>query len=223
MRRSCVPTGFAPSPDSAFRTRCASISSRRARSSSLPGSASATSSIFQAPASPRPSSRPISRGCCARCTIHTQERAPPQRGAAPPGAPVPRDARWLDTLIDPAPLPAWLTPADLAIFSDAFTRSGLSGPLNWYRAIDRTWELTAPWRNAPVMVPALFMRCGRSRAVILPPGGRGSAADRAAADEERAGAGLRPLDPAGAAGRGERGASGVLGAAVAPTQHARPA
>jgi pimeloyl-ACP methyl ester carboxylesterase len=90
-----------------------------------------------------------------------------QRAAAPPAQPVPRDARWLDTLIDPAPLPAWLTPADLAVCSDAFTRSGFHGPLNWYRAIDRTWELMAPWRNAPVTVPAFFMCGAEDRGLLL--------------------------------------------------------
>ena len=145
-----------------------------------------------------------------RAVYHTHSaEGAAQRAAAPRVPPVPRDARWLDTLIDPAPLPAWLTPADLAVCSDAFTRSGFHGPLNWYRAIDRTWELMAPWRNAPVTVPALFMCGEEDRCCCSPPGGQGTAADRAAADQERAAAGLRPLDPAGAAGRGECGASGV--------------
>jgi pimeloyl-ACP methyl ester carboxylesterase len=103
-----------------------------------------------------------------RAVYHTHSAAGhAQRAAAPPAQLVPRDARWLDTLIDPAPLPAWLTPADLAVCSDAFTRSGFHGPLNWYRAIDRTWELMAPWRNAPVTVPALFMCGAEDRGLLL--------------------------------------------------------
>ena len=103
-----------------------------------------------------------------RAVCHTHSAAgAAQRAAAPPAQPVPRDARWLDTLIDPAPLPAWLTPADLAVCSDAFTGSGFHGPLNWYRAIDRTWELMAPWRNAPVMVPAPFMCGAEDRGLLL--------------------------------------------------------
>jgi pimeloyl-ACP methyl ester carboxylesterase len=29
--------------------------------------------------------------------------------------------------------------------------------LNWYRNLDRTWELMAAWQGAPVTVPALFV------------------------------------------------------------------
>jgi pimeloyl-ACP methyl ester carboxylesterase len=95
-----------------------------------------------------------------RAVYHTHSgTGAAQRAAMPPAPAVPRGSRWFDTLIDPAPMPAWLTPADLAAFSDAFARSGFRGPLNWYRAIDRTWELMAPWHNAPVTVPALFL-CG---------------------------------------------------------------
>jgi pimeloyl-ACP methyl ester carboxylesterase len=43
------------------------------------------------------------------------------------------------------PLPAWLSEADLAQFTAAYQKSGFRGGLNWYRNIDRNWELTAPW------------------------------------------------------------------------------
>jgi hypothetical protein len=42
----------------------------------------------------------------------------------------------------------WLTEADLVYFSEAYKKSGFRGGLNWYRNIDRNWELTAPWRGA---------------------------------------------------------------------------
>ena len=35
--------------------------------------------------------------------------------------------------------------------------SGFTGPLNWYRNMDRNWELTGAWQHAPVLVPALFV------------------------------------------------------------------
>jgi pimeloyl-ACP methyl ester carboxylesterase len=34
---------------------------------------------------------------------------------------------------------------------------GFRGGLNWYRNIDRNWELLAPWTGAAVTVPALFV------------------------------------------------------------------
>jgi len=35
--------------------------------------------------------------------------------------------------------------------------SGFTGPLNWYRNMDRNWELTGAWQHAPIVVPALFV------------------------------------------------------------------
>jgi pimeloyl-ACP methyl ester carboxylesterase len=58
---------------------------------------------------------------------------------------------------EPAALPAWLTEADVDFFAGEFRRSGFRGPLNWYRNIDRNWELLAPYNGAKVTIPALFM------------------------------------------------------------------
>ena len=56
-----------------------------------------------------------------------------------------------------APLPDWLSEADLAYFSEAYRQSGFRGGLNWYRNIDRNWELTAPWQGAQIHQPSLFI------------------------------------------------------------------
>jgi epoxide hydrolase A/B len=63
------------------------------------------------------------------------------------------------------PLPDWLTEADLACFIDAYRKSGFRGGLNWYRNIDRNWELTAPWQDAQIHQPSLFI-AGSKDAVI---------------------------------------------------------
>jgi pimeloyl-ACP methyl ester carboxylesterase len=55
------------------------------------------------------------------------------------------------------PLPDWLTEADLSVFTEAYRRSGFRGGLNWYRNIDRNWELTAPWHGAQIHQPSLFI------------------------------------------------------------------
>jgi pimeloyl-ACP methyl ester carboxylesterase len=55
------------------------------------------------------------------------------------------------------PLPDWLSEADLAYFSAAYRQSGFRGGLNWYRNIDRNWELTAPWQGAQIHQPSLFI------------------------------------------------------------------
>jgi pimeloyl-ACP methyl ester carboxylesterase len=54
-------------------------------------------------------------------------------------------------------LPSWLTEADIDFYAGEFKQAGFAGGLNWYRNIDRNWELLAPWANARVEVPALFM------------------------------------------------------------------
>jgi pimeloyl-ACP methyl ester carboxylesterase len=63
------------------------------------------------------------------------------------------------------PLPDWLSEADLACFSEAYRNSGFRGGLNWYRNIDRNWELTAPWQDAQIHQPSLFI-AGSKDAVI---------------------------------------------------------
>ncbi len=64
---------------------------------------------------------------------------------------------WLANTIDPDHLPAWLAEADLDHMSAEFAHSGFRGGLNWYRNIDRNWELTAPWAGALIHQPALFI------------------------------------------------------------------
>jgi len=64
---------------------------------------------------------------------------------------------WLANTLDPGHLPAWLTDADLDHMAAEFSRSGFRGGLNWYRNIDRNWELTAPWAGALIHQPALFI------------------------------------------------------------------
>jgi pimeloyl-ACP methyl ester carboxylesterase len=57
----------------------------------------------------------------------------------------------------PEQLPAWISEADVDVYTAAFERTGFAGGLNWYRNIDRNWELTAPWAGALVTVPALYV------------------------------------------------------------------
>jgi pimeloyl-ACP methyl ester carboxylesterase len=60
-------------------------------------------------------------------------------------------------MIDPTSLPSWLTEADVDFYVSEFTRTGFRGGLNWYRNIDRNWELFAPFAGSRVNVPALYM------------------------------------------------------------------
>jgi pimeloyl-ACP methyl ester carboxylesterase len=46
---------------------------------------------------------------------------------------------------------------ELAVYVEAFERTGFTGGLNWYRNIDRNWELTADVAERRVQQPALFL------------------------------------------------------------------
>lgn len=61
-----------------------------------------------------------------------------------------------DTPLPNAP-PNWLGQDGLQVFVEAFRESGFRGPLNWYRNLDRNWELLAPWADAKVLVPAIYI------------------------------------------------------------------
>jgi pimeloyl-ACP methyl ester carboxylesterase len=86
----------------------------------------------------------------------------PRGGDAGAGHPdavgmVPRRGGFLSRMVDPGVLPPWLTETDVEFFAGEFTRTGFRGGLNWYRNIDRNWELLAPFAGSRVTVPALYV------------------------------------------------------------------
>jgi len=62
---------------------------------------------------------------------------------------------------DQPPRPPWLTEEDLGVYVEAFERTGFTGGLNYYRTMDRTWELTAHLADRRVEPPALFVTGSR--------------------------------------------------------------
>jgi pimeloyl-ACP methyl ester carboxylesterase len=54
-------------------------------------------------------------------------------------------------------MPTWMGAEDLEAYVTEFRYSGLRGPLNRYRNVDRDWEDLAAWRYRPIDVPALFV------------------------------------------------------------------
>jgi pimeloyl-ACP methyl ester carboxylesterase len=74
---------------------------------------------------------------------------------------------WLDNMPEPDRLPTWLTEEDIETFVSEF-ESGFTGGLNWYRNIDRNWELTAPWLGAQVQTPALYVAGDRDLVLRFP-------------------------------------------------------
>ena len=84
---------------------------------------------------------------------------------------LPEGGGFLDLMPEPVPLPAWLPEADLAVMADAYRRTGFRGGLNYYRNLDRNWELLAAWQGALIQQPALFI-AGTRDPVIAGPMGR---------------------------------------------------
>jgi pimeloyl-ACP methyl ester carboxylesterase len=82
---------------------------------------------------------------------------------------VPRQGGWLGSRPLPSSLPNWITEADIDFYVTEFERTGFRGGLNWYRNVDRNWELMAPWSGAKVTVPALYM-AGEQDLVVKFPG-----------------------------------------------------
>jgi len=51
----------------------------------------------------------------------------------------------------------WITEAELAVYSVAFQACGFRGGLNWYRNIDRNWELASALNGLSIRQPAWFI------------------------------------------------------------------
>ncbi len=106
-----------------------------------------------------------------RCLLYSGSGdAPRRQGDAfadrAPGM-VPRTGGFLTGTVDPAQLPAWLTEADIDFYASEYARTGFRGGLNWYRNIDRNWELMAPFAGLRVTVPALYVAGDRDLVVAF--------------------------------------------------------
>jgi epoxide hydrolase A/B len=92
---------------------------------------------------------------------------PRERPVSGPAGMVPRGGGFLSDRPTPATLPTWLKEADIDFYVSEFKRTGFRGGLNWYRNIDRNWELLAPFAGAKVTVPALYMAGDRDLVVTF--------------------------------------------------------
>ncbi|XP_013594161.1 epoxide hydrolase A-like [Brassica napus] len=74
---------------------------------------------------------------------------------APPGTEI------IDDLVIPSEIPEWITEEEIQVYADKFQKSGFTGPLNYYRAMDLNWEILAPWEGSKILVPTKFIAGGR--------------------------------------------------------------
>ena len=76
-----------------------------------------------------------------------------------------KNQTFLDSVHIPDTLPGWLTEQDVDVFTEGFERTGFRGGVNWYRNIDRNWEMTPFLSGAKIHQPSLFI-AGELDAVI---------------------------------------------------------
>jgi len=75
---------------------------------------------------------------------------------------------WLDTTMRGiATEPGFITEEAIKVFADAFRKGGITGPLNYYRNVDRNWETTAHFQDRQITMPALMI-CAEHDPILTP-------------------------------------------------------
>lgn len=69
----------------------------------------------------------------------------------------PGPAGFIERITEAEGLPDWIAQHEFDHYVREFTRTGFSGPLNWYRNLDRNWELMATPAADTITAPALFI------------------------------------------------------------------
>jgi pimeloyl-ACP methyl ester carboxylesterase len=64
---------------------------------------------------------------------------------------------FVERLPEPDGLPGWISAEELDHYIAEFARTGFTGGLNWYRNLDRNWEILAKPAAATIAVPAMFV------------------------------------------------------------------
>jgi pimeloyl-ACP methyl ester carboxylesterase len=64
---------------------------------------------------------------------------------------------FVERLLEPDGLPDWISAEELEHYIAEFTRTGFTGGLNWYRNLDRNWEIMANPVAASIALPAMFV------------------------------------------------------------------
>ena len=96
---------------------------------------------------PRRATRPRR---CAGCSAAHRPPATRTPGPRPwPACSPPARRGFVERMPEPDGLPDWLSQEELDHYIAEFTRTGFTGGVNWYRNLDRNWELTRAPRRAP--------------------------------------------------------------------------
>ncbi|MDX1803043.1 MAG: alpha/beta hydrolase [Alcanivorax sp.] len=64
---------------------------------------------------------------------------------------------FLQAMTRPEHQPRWMRAEDLAYYVERFRHSGFTGPVNWYRAMDASWQESRDEENWQIDAPTLFL------------------------------------------------------------------
>jgi pimeloyl-ACP methyl ester carboxylesterase len=78
---------------------------------------------------------------------------------------------FIERMSEPDGLPDWLSQEELDHYTAEFTRTGFTGGVNWYRNLDRNWEMTEHLAGAKVEVPSLFIGGADDPVLVMSPPG----------------------------------------------------
>ncbi|MFL5911457.1 MAG: alpha/beta fold hydrolase [Gaiellaceae bacterium] len=79
------------------------------------------------------------------------------------------NAEWADQTEEELRVPRWMDDEDARVYVETFERTGFTGGLNWYRNIDRNWELMEPYADRKIERPALFVTGSRDPVKLFMP------------------------------------------------------
>jgi pimeloyl-ACP methyl ester carboxylesterase len=75
------------------------------------------------------------------------------------------DPDWAEQMEEIPRVPPFMNEQDVEVYVREYRRTGFRGGLNWYRNIDRNWELTRKYDDDRLEMPALFMVGSRDSTV----------------------------------------------------------
>ena len=76
---------------------------------------------------------------------------------------------FVERMPEPEGLPGWLGQDELDVYVHEFERTGFTGGINWYRNLDRNWELTEHLAERKIEVPSLFVGGGADPVLLMTP------------------------------------------------------
>ena len=92
-----------------------------------------------------------------RAVLADAPELPPLEAIRQSAVCIPHGHRMRDRFVSPDASPAWLSETDLAVYVEAFERSGLHGGLNFYRNLPADQAYLREFAKQPLAVPSYFL------------------------------------------------------------------